>query len=466
MLFLASVIDHKVSDDPNDPLQRATDDHRKEVHRFAPSEEYNYISILEDINAILDLLFQLSPVLDRVLEDLASLTCDNPDIPSPADNDCPGTDPSRLDPFPSSPVQSDLLAGPDHTEPYLRPGPSTKNPVTKQSRLESSESCPVQSDLPTRPNRTEPCLRLGQFGQLESLPTDELPGLLGATVMSDRQSLHPKRHSQGKLQETFTIDHLRAEIGNLRKKSTNGSYFICQHDINTLFTRAVIVEVIRQCVHEYAVPNYLETDVVNRIFTEGKIVFGILIWKKWQHKLMSFIEHNALDSQLPLDVARAEEIAQSVGWDFAQCAQWEFLPITLKAGYHCHFRDEEILPFIEETPLGEGSSSIVFRMSIEPSLQTIFPQQVRFLQNSKMQTPNLCIRYSTDDRSLHSKKNFTEKHTSERRNRSPSNFRSPSNLGPPPTPQHCSTLNILYLQRILPLPIPTATNGSRAISAT
>jgi len=178
-----------------------------------------------------------------------------------------------------------------------------------------------------------------------------------------------------------TIDNLRGEIKNLRHVSTDGKHFVCQHDINALFTKTVIAEAIRECVQEHAVPSYHENIVANRIFTEGKIVFGILIWKKWQHKLMSVIEHNALDSQLPLEITQADEIMENVGWDFAQNAQWEFLPRTLTkemSGYHTHFRNEEILPFIGETRLAGRGFDEVFRVSVLPSLQTIFPEQVYF----------------------------------------------------------------------------------------
>jgi hypothetical protein len=180
-----------------------------------------------------------------------------------------------------------------------------------------------------------------------------------------------------------TIDNLRGEIEKLRHVSTDERHFVCQHDINALLTRAVIEEAIQECVQEYAVPEHQEKIAVDRIFTEGKIVFGILIWKKWLHRLMNFIEHNALDSQLPLEISRAEKIAENVGWDFAKNTQWEFMPRTLAkemSGYHCSFRNEVIVPFIDETRLGEGSFGEVFRMSVLPSLQTIFPEQVCFHQ--------------------------------------------------------------------------------------
>jgi len=68
----------------------------------------------------------------------------------------PGTEPSRLEPSRSSPVQSDRPARPDRTEPYPWQESSTQNLVTQQSKLEPFESSSVQSHLPVRPERTEP----------------------------------------------------------------------------------------------------------------------------------------------------------------------------------------------------------------------------------------------------------------------------------------------------------------------
>jgi len=67
------------------------------------------------------------------------------------------------------------------------------------------------------------------------------------------------------------------------------------------------------------------------------------------------------------------------GSDFAQNAQWEFLPRILTketSGNHLCLRKEEILPFTGEVMVGRGSFGIVHRMTVAPTLQTIFPQQV------------------------------------------------------------------------------------------
>jgi hypothetical protein len=182
------------------------------------------------------------------------------------------------------------------------------------------------------------------------------------------------------------IDNLRAEIRKLYRESLDKSgstdhperrYFVNVEALKTLFTREIIAEAIKEC----NVKDYERPAVANRIFTEGKVVFGILIWRKWHRKLQSFIEHNTLDKQLPLDEEQAKAIAGTSGFglEFARKAQWEFLPRILTkemSGYHCHFRDEEVFPFVAETELGEGTFGEVTKISVMPSLQTIFPKSV------------------------------------------------------------------------------------------
>ncbi|KAF8534362.1 hypothetical protein BDD12DRAFT_896100 [Trichophaea hybrida] len=169
------------------------------------------------------------------------------------------------------------------------------------------------------------------------------------------------------------INNLRNEIEKLRKKNTDGKYFVCPGDLKELLTRETITRVIREC----SVPDYQQSDIANLIFTEGSTLFAILIWKKWQHKLMSFVERGVLDKQLPLSVNEAEDIAEMFGGEFADTVQWEFRPRKLTkdmGGYHCYFKDEEVLPFIAEDELGEGTYGKVWRMSVLPSLQSIFPK--------------------------------------------------------------------------------------------
>jgi hypothetical protein len=168
------------------------------------------------------------------------------------------------------------------------------------------------------------------------------------------------------------LAEIRDAIGSLHHKSLDQRWFVSQDELKTYLSRDRITKGILEC----SVPDHQRQSIVDRILTGGKILFGILVWKNWQHRLMDFIEHNALDAELPLDEAHVKDIAEAFAWDFAHCAQWVFLPrpLTMEmSDYHCYFRDEEILPFIEEERLGEGTFGEVHKVSVLPSMQTIVP---------------------------------------------------------------------------------------------
>ncbi|KAI5846856.1 kinase-like domain-containing protein [Tricharina praecox] len=172
----------------------------------------------------------------------------------------------------------------------------------------------------------------------------------------------------------FTIDTLRLEIGKLHQQSVDGRSFVDPHDLKSLLSRRAIAEVIHLC----AVPDWQRSSMVDIIFDRGRVLFGILVWKKWHRGLTGFIEHDALDDALPLDEARAMLISGTFGWEFARHIQWEFLPRVLlreMSDHHYHFHKDEILPFTNEAFLGNGFFGTVHKMSVVPSLQTIFPKQ-------------------------------------------------------------------------------------------
>jgi hypothetical protein len=173
------------------------------------------------------------------------------------------------------------------------------------------------------------------------------------------------------------VANLRVEIGKLRKMSIEGGrYIVSQHELKCLFPKEVVGLAIQEC----GVPDFRQPHAANRIFNEGRVVLGILIWKGWEQKLTNFIAHNSLDDQLPLDIEQAQKVSAYIGQEFSRNAQWEFLPRILTkemSGYNCQIRDEEILPYIGKPEfLGKGAFGEVFKLSVLPSCQTIFPQQV------------------------------------------------------------------------------------------
>lgn len=116
-------------------------------------------------------LRELPRILERaakVIEEL-SVPVSNPVI---NDSNESGVGQSRPERSQSSPSQHDLPASadPDSTEPYLELGPPTHNAIIEQPRLEPSEPSPAQSNILSGPDRTEP---YGPARQLESLEATE-----------------------------------------------------------------------------------------------------------------------------------------------------------------------------------------------------------------------------------------------------------------------------------------------------
>lgn len=196
------------------------------------------------------------------------------------------------------------------------------------------------------------------------------------------------------------LEKLREQIAGLRQTSGDkrGKTFISPKALENLLTRDVIKNSIAHC----EIDDYDQPSAVDRIFSKGKIVFGILISGRWENYIKNFIEHDTLDNQLPLSITQAEKVAAAFGRDFAQRAQWEFLPRILTkemSGYHCQFQEEEILPFTRAEEIAKGNFSDVTKMFVEPSCQTIFPNKVHFSPYAYIFDADVLL-----DRSIHCEK--------------------------------------------------------------
>lgn len=171
------------------------------------------------------------------------------------------------------------------------------------------------------------------------------------------------------------LSRLRGDIGQLRKLSTCNRSFINPQDLRVLLTKDAIKKAVNEChFEEHDLPG-----IVSKIHDQGITIFAILVWMKEEDAVLNFIEHDAMDARLPIEEGRAKEIVPDFGEHFSREVQWEFLPRTFEknmSNNHVRIRKEVILPFIEESPLGEGSFGDVFLMSVVPSQQQFFPEQV------------------------------------------------------------------------------------------
>lgn len=171
------------------------------------------------------------------------------------------------------------------------------------------------------------------------------------------------------------ITKLQEKIKHLRERSIDGRYFIDPNNVRHLFSTSTIAEALAEC----GIPDYQLQDIASKIRGDGIILFSILIWRGWHGRLVDFVEHDIWDTQLPLELSKVETIVESIAIDFATEAQWEFLPRKLTREmhtYHCNIRDEEILPFVKENFIGEGSLADVSAISIPASMQNLLAPTV------------------------------------------------------------------------------------------
>lgn len=173
-----------------------------------------------------------------------------------------------------------------------------------------------------------------------------------------------------------TLIRLRKNIGQLRKQSICNRSFVNPHELRALFTKDTIEKSVKEChLRGSDLPG-----ILSKIYEHGITVFAILIWMKEEDAIIKFIEHDTMDAGLPIEEARAKEVVPDFGEHFYN-VQWEFLPRVFEKSMrdkHGKIRKEVILPFIREVPLGQGGYSDVFLMSVAPSQQLFFPNQVRY----------------------------------------------------------------------------------------
>lgn len=172
-----------------------------------------------------------------------------------------------------------------------------------------------------------------------------------------------------------SISELKNKMERIREKTISGRYFADPDEVKKLLKTSTIAKALAEC----DVPDYQIQNISQKIVCKGTILFSILIWRGWHRRLTNFIEHGVWDAQLPLDASQVKSIVESIAIEFAHEAQWEFLPRKLTKEmqmYHYKIRKDEILPFVQEKGIGNGSLAEVFEILVPTSLQNILVSPV------------------------------------------------------------------------------------------
>lgn len=112
-------------------------------------------------------------------------------------------------------------------------------------------------------------------------------------------------------------------------------------------------------------------NLADTIHKNGKRLFAMLTYNRFENYIIEFRKHGVLDRQLPLSEERAEEVMGSgdgrrLSLDF----QWMFLPYIFPENLsesHVRIDKQCILPFTSEHQIGTGAFGVIDKVCIPPS---------------------------------------------------------------------------------------------------
>ena len=127
----------------------------------------------------------------------------------------------------------------------------------------------------------------------------------------------------------------------------------------------------------FDIPRHKQESTAHIIREDALKVFSILVDLNWPQKLSSFIESDVLDSSLPLDEQSLKSLVPQA-WASFKALQWDYLAYRFRKGqYQIKLRQELVLPFIDQEPLGSGGYSTVYKVTIHPAHQSLIPEAMR-----------------------------------------------------------------------------------------
>ena len=154
--------------------------------------------------------------------------------------------------------------------------------------------------------------------------------------------------------------------------------FVPEGCLKQILTTTAVLSVLADPVFE--VPPHKRESTAQIIASEGQIVFALLLDLNLERELSRFIEQDVLDRELFSSIDRLEDVVPQAAKEIAK-RRWDYRAYRFRKGqYQRKVLDEEILPYIDQTMIGGGGYSSVYRVLIHPNHQNIVsdaPSSVR-----------------------------------------------------------------------------------------
>ena len=173
------------------------------------------------------------------------------------------------------------------------------------------------------------------------------------------------------------LDTLRVELQNARRLAagSNAKQFVPEGYLREHLTLNDIASLLSDTLFD--IPQHKQESTAHIVYGEALKILSILVDLNWQQKLSLFIENDILDSSLPLDEQPLRSLIPEA-WNNFRALQWEYLAYRFRKGhYQFKLRQELILPYIEQVPLGKGGFSTVSKVLIHSAHQNLLPDTNR-----------------------------------------------------------------------------------------
>jgi hypothetical protein len=170
--------------------------------------------------------------------------------------------------------------------------------------------------------------------------------------------------------DRHSLDEFRERLLGLRKRTASGQYFIPFLSLTTLFTQSLVAKAVAEfCSYEHRRPA-----VTSAIREKGLRVFAILVLLHQEELMLDFLEHNLLDSNLPMEQSQVLTVSVRISPRFCSDTQWELIAYSFeRTSLHQRLRREIVLPFEEEEKFDEGSGGDIFKCVIFEGHQQLLP---------------------------------------------------------------------------------------------
>lgn len=171
-------------------------------------------------------------------------------------------------------------------------------------------------------------------------------------------------------------DALREKIEVNLVTSISERRFLPIDKFRAIFT----IDTIKASVQELSCETQDRINLANTIYHTSKALFAMLVDICQEDLIVAFRKHGVLDSQLPLNIQRAQEIAGPfTGRRLVSEVQWKFLPFVFPEHMwqsRLHIADPMILPFITCNQIGFGAFGDVEKIGIYPCQQSFADKEV------------------------------------------------------------------------------------------